>query len=330
MSCRMPFRQMVLAASVLLFGVWPADAQTPPRLDFAGSVTWIGQVPILLAIEKGFFKEQGLDVRLQVIANSADRIRAVAAGSAAFSNLGRTAVLSEMARGNDSFVVFGNVDDAPGQEGCWARPGIDSIAALRGRPVAANASAEVTLMGLLADAGMTLKDLDYRSLQGTEMAPALAHGDVEAACVWQPLLNRLQQAAPDGQLLGTDKDTATFRRFGTMASPDVLIMSRKLVQAKPAQARALATAIFQGADFTIAYPQDAAATVAPYFRQSPEQLLAALRDFKFYGNERREAHMRRHQEQMQHLADLLHQAGRLPASPDTARWVDTSFLPAAR
>lgn len=326
----MRFRLPTLLLLLGLLHASPTQAQTLPRLDFAGSVTWTGQVPILVAIEKGFFREQGLEVRLQVIVNSADRIRAIVAGSAAFSNLGRTAVLAEMARGNESFSFFGNVDDAPGQEGCWARPGIASITDLRGKPVAANASAEVTLMGLLAESGMALKDLQYRSLQGTEMAPALAHGDIQAACVWQPLLDRLKQAAPDGKLLGTDRDTAIFRRFGTMASPDVLIISRELVRTQPAQARGLALAILKGADFTIAKPEEAAAAVAHHFRQTPEQLTAALRDFRFYGSEGRKAHMQLHTEQMQYLADLLHEAGRLPTRPETARWADDSFIDAGQ
>jgi ABC-type nitrate/sulfonate/bicarbonate transport system substrate-binding protein len=304
-----------------------ARAQSLPRLEFAGSVTWIGQVPILVAIEKGYFREQGLDVRVQVIVNSADRIRAIAAGAAAFSNLGRVAVISEMAHGDESFSIFANVDDSPGQEGCWARPGITSIKDLRGRPVAANSSAEITLTGLLGEAGMTLGDLDYHSLPPTEMAAALSHGDVDAACVWQPLLTRLQEAVPQGKLLGTDRDTLIFRRFGTMAAGDIVIISRKLVQAEPAQARGLATAILQGADLAIAHPDEAAAAVAPYFRQSPEQVLAAIHDFKFFGSAGWQDHMRQHEAQLQYLADLLHQAGKIPTRPDTNRWVDTSFMP---
>ena len=280
--------------------------QKPSSLVLA----WLGQVPILVAIDKGFFREQGLDVQLQIIVNSADRIRAVSAGSAVFSNLGRPAVLSEMARDNDSFVFFGNVDDAPGQEGCWARPGINSFAELRGKRVAANASAEVTLAGLLANSGMTLKDLDYQSLQGTEMPPALAHGDIQAACVWQPLLDRLKQAVPDGRLLGTDKDTAVYRRFGTMTAPDVLIMSRKFIQASPQQARGLAVAILKGAELTIQHPDEAAAITSRYFHQTPEQILPALKEFRFYGSAGWPEHMRIHAEQMQFLADQLFEAGR--------------------
>ncbi|HEY0200284.1 MAG TPA: ABC transporter substrate-binding protein [Burkholderiaceae bacterium] len=321
---------LALLVSAFAMTIGPTRAADSPRLDFAGSVTWLGQVPILVAIEKGFFKEQGIDVQVQVILNSADRVRAIAAGSAAFSNLGRTAIISEMARGDDSFVFFGNVDDSPGQEGCWARPGIQTLKDLRGKGVAANGSSEVTLMGLLAEQGMTLADLDYRSLQGTEMAPALAHGDIQAACVWQPLLARLQQAVPDGKMLGLDKDTAIFKKFGTMASPDVLIISRKLVQTQPAQARAIAVGTLKGADYTIAHLEEAAAAVAGYFHQTQEQMLPQIRGFSYFGTAGWPAHMQTHQAQMQYLAQLLFDAKRIPSLPQTARWADTSFIPKPR
>jgi ABC-type nitrate/sulfonate/bicarbonate transport system substrate-binding protein len=304
-----------------------AIGQQLPRLNFAGSVTWIGQVPILVAIEKGFFKDEGLDVQVQVIVNSADRIRAIAAGDAAFSNLGRVAVISEMARGNSAFSIFANIDDSPGQEGCWARPGIASIEDLKGKPIAANSSAEITLMGLLAEKRMTLADTDYRSMPGTEMAAALSHGDIQAACVWQPLLDRLKQAVPDGKLLGTDKETAIFREFGTMAAGDIVIISRKLAKEDPATAKRIASAVFKGADFTIKNPEVAGAAVATYFRQKPEQVVEAIKGFQFFGSANWRDHMRKHQGQIKFLTRLLHDAGKIPSAPDTDLWIDTSFVP---
>lgn len=319
----------LLIASACLAAPLAASAQAQQKLNFAGSVTWIGQVPILVAIEKGFFKEQGLDVDVQVILNSADRIRAVTAGDAAFSNLGRVAVISEIARGNESFSIFANVDDSPGQEGCWARPGIASVKDLKGKPVAANSSAEITLMGILGENGMSLKDLDYRSLPGTEMAAALSHGDIQAACVWQPLLDRLKQAVPDGKLLGTDKDTAIFRRFGTMAAGDVVIIARKLVQSDPETARKIATGVLRGGDFTVSNPEASAEAVAKYFRQPKEQVFAAIKDFQFFGSANWPEHFKKHQDQIKYLTALLHEAGKIPAAPDTDRWVDVSFVPKA-
>lgn len=296
-------------------------------LGFAGSVTWYGQVPIMVAIDKGYFKEQGLDIDYQVILNSSDRLASVDAGSSAFSNLGRSSVIPAMARGDTNFYYFYNVDDSPGNEGCWARPGIASIKDLRGKKVAANTSAEITLNGLLATQNMTEKDVDYLNLGPTDMAPALAKGDVDAACVWQPLLDGLKKAAPDGKLLGLDTDTVTYQKFGTMASPDILIISRKLVEQHPDQARGIAIALLKGADYVNEHREDAAKLVAHYFKKTPEEVLEGMKPQRFYGTKDWQQHMKLHMAQMQYLAQWLYDAKKIPSVPDVAKWENTSFMP---
>jgi NitT/TauT family transport system substrate-binding protein len=312
-----------VAAALLLCGTG-ARAET---YGFAGSVTWYGQVPIMVAIDKGFFKQQGVEVEYQVILNSSDRLASVDAGSSAFSNLGRSSVIPAMARGDTNFFYFANVDDSPGNEGCWARPGIASIKDLRGKKVAGNTSAEITLSGLLGTQDMTEKDIDYLNLGPTEMAPALAKGDVIAACVWQPLLDGLKKAVPDGELLGTDMDTTTYQKFGTMASPDIVIISRKLVEQHPDKARAIAAAMLQGADYTIAHPEDAAGTTAHYFRKSPEEVLQGMKQQKYFGTKDWQQHMKLHTAQMQYLAQWLYDNKKIPSVPDVAKWENTSFMP---
>jgi NitT/TauT family transport system substrate-binding protein len=316
--------KLVAGAAFLLLTVATAQAET---YGFAGSITWFGQVPIMVAIDKGFFKEQGVEVEYQVILNSSDRLASVDAGSSAFSNLGRSSVIPAMARGDTNFFYFANVDDSPGVEGCWARPGIASITALRGKKVAANTSAEITLSGLLGTQGMTEKDVDYLNLGPTEMAPALAKGDVEAACVWQPLLDGLKKAVPDGTLLGTDMDTTTYQKFRTMASPDIVIISRRLVTEHPDKARAIALGLLKGADYTIANPEDSAKTTAHYFKKSPEEVLEGMKPQKFYGTKDWQEHMKLHTAQMQYLAQWLFDNKKIPSVPDVAKWENTSFLP---
>ena len=297
------------------------------QYGFAGSVTWFGQVPIMVAIDKGFFKEQGIEVEYQVILNSSDRLASVDAGSSAFSNLGRSSVIPAMARGDTNFFYFYNFDDSPGIEGCWARPGIASIKDLRGKKVAANTSAEITLSGLLGTQNMTAKDIDYLNLGPNEMAPALAKGDVEAACVWQPLLDGLKKAAPDGKLLGTDMDTTTYQKFGTMASPDIVIIARRLVEEHPDKARAIALGMLKGADYTISDPQDAAKTTAHYFRKTPEEVLAGMKPLKYFGTKDWQQHMKLHTAQMQYLAQWLYDNKKIPSVPDVTKWENTSFMP---
>src|SRR5258708_27347544 len=122
-----------------------STARAQVKLDVAASNTWWGQIPIMVAIDKGFFKEQGIDTELKNIPASGDRVAALTAGSVAFSNLGRIATITEMARGNNSFYFFANIDDSPGNEGCWARSGFDSFKPLRGHKASANPPAPITM-----------------------------------------------------------------------------------------------------------------------------------------------------------------------------------------
>ena len=305
--------------------VGTAHAQT--KLDVAASNTWWGQVPLMVAIDKGYFKEQGIETELKNIPASGDRIAALTAGSVAFSNLGRIAAIVEMARGNQSFYFFANIDDSPGNEGCWARPGFANFRSLKGKKIAANTSAEITMNGLLANEGLTERDIQFVNLPGTEMAAALAKGDVDAACVWQPLLANVMKGTPGGKLLGTDKDTPNFKKFGTMASPDVMIISRKLVNEQPELARKLAVAIFKGVDYTNNHPQKTAETVAHYFGKPPAEVLAAMKSFKYFGEPDWQAHTQLHAGQMQFLAQWLYDNGKIPSLPDTVKWENTSFVP---
>lgn len=315
-----------LAAGILsVMSPAPATAQT--KIPFAGSLTWLGMVPVMVAIEKGYFKEQGLEIDYKVILSSYDRIRAVTAGDVVFSNLGRTAVISEMARGNATFYYFANIDDSPGSEGCWARTPVASIKDLKGKKIAANSSAEITMHGLLASNGMSVKDIQFVNLPPNEMAGALQKGDVDAACVWQPLLDGLKAAAPSGKLLGTDMDSEMYKKFGTMASPDIVIISRKFADERPADAGKLATALFKGADFANANPEETAKIIAPYFKKTPEELLPGLRSFKYFGAKDWQEHMKKHEAQMQELANWLADNGKIPNKPNVANWANYKFIP---
>lgn len=322
-------RRSVMLGGALAAGVAsrPVRSQQLTRLDLAASNTWWGQIPLMAAIDKGFFHDQGIEVELKNIPASGDRLAALTAGSVAFSNLGRVAAIDGMARSNESFYFFANIDDSPGNEGCWARPGFNSFTDLRGKKVAANTSAEITMNGLLANVGMTEKDIQFVNLPAPEMAVALAKSDVDAACVWEPLLSQVKKAVPDGKLLGLDTDTPGYRQFGTMASPDIMIISRKLVDEQPALARKLATAIFDGVQYVNANPDATAALVAHYFRLSPEAVLAGMKSFKFFGRDNWRQHMELHAGQMQFLAQWMFDHGKIPSLPDTKKWENVSFIP---
>ncbi len=325
LALRSAFLAFGVVASVLL-AAHAAWAQTD-QLDFAGSVTWLGQVPIMVAVDKGFFKKEGLNVSFQTILSSSDRMAAVASGSAAFSNLGRGTVIAQIAHGNNSFYFFGNIDQSPGNEGCYARPGITTLADLKGKKVAANTSSEVTMDELLQTVGLSNKDVQLLDIPPNEMVIALLKGDVDAICVWKPFLDNAVTSVPGGKVLGTDADTAAYKKFGATASADVLIISRKLVAQHPDEARRLATAIFMGVDFANAHPAETAETVAHYFKKSPAEIEAGMKTFHYIGLDNLSEHMAQQKAHMQEIAQWLLDNHKISHLPDIGKWENISFVP---
>jgi NitT/TauT family transport system substrate-binding protein len=318
---------LVVAGMLVMSGSAIAQGAAPVTLDFAGTTTWLGQAPIMAAIDKGYFKDEGITVNFQSILASSDRMAALNSGAVAFSNLGRGAVLAAMARGNKSFYYFGNIDQAPGQEGCWAGPGINSFQDLKGKPVAANTSAELTLNGLLAASHMPRSDIQYMELPPNEMVVALSKRDVDAVCVWEPFLGKAKAAVPNGKLLGTDMDTATYKKYGTVASADLLIISRKLVDEHPDVAKKLAAAIFKGVDYINKSPDDAAKTIAHYFGQPPEVVLDEMKKFKYVGGQGAQQHLAGQEQQLQEMARQLYDSKKIPNLPDVKAWSNGNILP---
>ena len=112
-----------------------------------------------------------------------------------------------------------------------------------------------------------------------------------------------------------------------MASPDIMIISRKLVDEQPELARKLVEAIFKGVAFTNAHPQETAETVAHYFRKPPDEVLVAMKQFKYFGADNWPEHMKLHSAQMQYLAQWLYDNGKIPSLPETSKWENVSFIP---
>src|SRR2546430_5750120 len=72
---------MILAFSITFFGCGEERTQPAAPLRI-GLVTWIGYGPLYVAQEKGYFKEQNVQVDLQRIEGDVERRAATAVGEA--------------------------------------------------------------------------------------------------------------------------------------------------------------------------------------------------------------------------------------------------------
>ena len=181
----------VVAAAVLALGAVAVAseaqaADTQPII--VGEVPSVPAAAIYLAVEKGYFKEAGVEVQLENINSSStamallasNRMQVVGGGVAPnYWNALASGLPIILALERASSPLYHDVlirKDLVGK--------IKTVADLKGRPIAEvspGSSALYEVGQVLASAGLDLKDIDIKYIPFTQMGTALANGAVDAA-----------------------------------------------------------------------------------------------------------------------------------------------------
>lgn len=171
-----------------------------------GHSTWVGYGPFYIARDKGFFKDEGVDVELVIMEDTPIKMGALMAGQ-----------LDLVASTVDEFPIYMKpgiglryvmaVDNSKGGDGIVATKDITTIEGLKGKKVAfeEGSVSQFFLNALLKDAGMTQDDVEAVNMAATDAGVAFAAGQVDAAVTWEPALSQ-GAAAPNGHILLTSAD----------------------------------------------------------------------------------------------------------------------------
>ena len=126
---------VVLTALVPVKTVW-AQASTNIVVGLA-SPSWSTQLPVAVAQQKGFFKEEGLNVTGVTIISSPVAMAALVTGEIKFAFVGPSAVMSAITAGADLYIVGGNVNRVIYT--LMGAKGIKSVRDLKGKLVGSTA-----------------------------------------------------------------------------------------------------------------------------------------------------------------------------------------------
>ena len=155
--------------------------------------------PIFIAMEKGYFREQGIETVATPFTGGSDILAQTSSGNleVGLSGLGASA-LNAFQRGLDLRIVSSQHTESPplATPLVVARKKFDDgtytqVAALKGKKVAINAKGtgtEYWLQAALAKNGLTMKDVELTALAFDQVAAALGGGALDGAMLGEPLV----------------------------------------------------------------------------------------------------------------------------------------------
>ncbi len=171
-----------------------------------GYSDWPGWVAWEVAIQKGWFKEAGVDVQFDwfeyvpsMEAFAAGKIDAVcmtngdALVTGATGAPSKTIIINDFSNGNDMVV---------------AKPGIESVKDLKGKKIGVEVGfvSHLLLLKALEANGMTESDVTLVNVPTHETPKAFASGDVDAIVAWQPNSGQALKAVPGSKAVFTSKE----------------------------------------------------------------------------------------------------------------------------
>lgn len=183
-----------------------------PRLDVVIGNNF-GHLPMFVGVEKGIFKNHGIDAHMKVVDTGTDMVNAMHNGEAQIGDMSVTTFLKAVHSG-EPFKVIGIImndatrDNADEPLGIVTRKGsginAGKVADLKGKRIglARGQTSDEYFKMVLRRAGMKYEDLTIENIWSQfGLAPALKEGKVDAVVSWEPYVTAVLEQVADSFLV---------------------------------------------------------------------------------------------------------------------------------
>ncbi len=233
-----------------------------------GIVPVIDHASVFVAIQEGFFEEEGLDVTAQPAQGGAAAVPAMIAGDmqAAFATY--PSFLLAQNSGIGINIVAEGVRGTEGTAGVYvaADSGIESIEDLEGKTIAVNTlnnTGDLTIKLKLEEAGVDASAVEFIELPFPDMGPTLASGGVDAVWLVEPFRTTVEAT-------GAKKLFATFEGSTADIPVSGIGMTADFVKNNPNTVAAFIRAIEKANALIVSDPDITREIVSTYSNTTPE------------------------------------------------------------
>lgn len=297
-----------------------------------GTIPWIGQVPIYIAQEKGFYEEEGLDFKLRLFGSNSEYMAAFLSNQLdGVSPVSSEAVVMR-AQGKDYKIVLVQ-DNSVGGDGILAKDSITSIEDFKDKKIAVDTGgvSYFFLLQVLKEAGLNKDDITAVNTETAAAAAAFQAGSVDIAVTYAPFLQEAADAVEDGRIIYDSSKMPT-------AIIDLYLFDTAYVEAQPEAVQAFVNATLKGLQYLQDNPEEGLAIGAAELEyDAPEDLEADLAGVTLPDKETNLQMLAQPDSDiflagpMQDLADFLLAEGQIEAAPDDiAGLFDPQFVEAAQ
>ncbi|MCD8489444.1 MAG: ABC transporter substrate-binding protein [Desertifilum sp.] len=305
------------AIALIALNTLPFTRSTPPPLRIAYNL-WPGYFPMVLAQERGYFAQQGVQVELDRVGGTIMTDFRAGKYDGLALTLGNAITTNE----TEPIRIVMAMDDSMGADAIVAQSQMRAIADLRGQSIGATLGGfgELFLERMLAAGGLPRDAVTFVESDPSEVPEELRDNKLQAAHTWEPHISR---AVADGKrVLFTSADTP-----GLIT--DVIFFKEEIARDRPDEIRAFVQACFQAIEDWQANFTEGNALIAQALGLDPQEIsLEGIRLLTQADNRERfnPNHPSSLYRNAQLYTDFFLRVRAIEAPPNLDRLIDPSFI----
>jgi NitT/TauT family transport system substrate-binding protein len=302
----------------------PVGSQGQLQIAF---LPWIGWSGAHIAEVKGFFKEQGLDVKQTIYKDGPASNAALFEKKADLAWLVALDLLVADEKFPDLKFIYGS-DYSGGVDAIVGNSGIKNLADIKGKKIAReDIPYEIvfTTEGLKS-VNLNTEDVKIVSLTVPEAYEAFKAGKVDAATLYEPFIGKALKAKPGAKVLYTAKNSNTIS--------DGLVGYGSVLKSRRADVLAYLKAMDKGTKYIKANPKEANEIIAKWIGITPAEVAEQLLQVELFDLEKNKSMIFNDGNPLNVIASIdsaapiLRKAGKLTKSSAGKDLVDDSFVKA--
>jgi NitT/TauT family transport system substrate-binding protein len=299
------------------------EKRRPLRMGFS---TWVGQYPLAIAMEKGIFSRQGVEVELLFKEDFNDLLADFAAGRLDGVDFAADGPL-RLSKSSAVKVVLWS-GDCLGCDSVVAQPRFQSVADLKGHKVGIRVGSfgEMLIDQMMKRNGLTIGDVQLVNADEKAVPGYLQNDTIQAGHTWEPYAS--QALKEGGKVVFSTKETPGLFSDSTMFHQAVL-------DERPDDVRAFIRGWFEAIEYWEANPKEGSEIVGKALKTPPADIMDARGAYEYFSPKEVARRLALGNDPtslasiMQQHADFLIRTGALGRRPDIDKLITAEFLPTA-